>query len=239
VAWVKNYWWRNGGCSGCLCCTRNQAKEIWTKITSATCTQTSSLTTSKTTYHASRALDGDMSSESNTKGGHNHKHWTARWGSDKRVRQVVVKWGNYMRPGHWSIMVERTPGQGYSCGWKDEGNSQKSEAVATCNRLGVGVSLTQSASTTNQLKIKEVEIWVIKEEACDEALRGTKDAGYVGGQTKTRGGRTCQKWNSQSPHSRSNTSPGNHNYCRNPDRSSTIWCYTVNSNKRWEYCDPL
>ena len=29
------------------------------------------------------------------------------------------------------------------------------------------------------------------------------------------------------------------NYCRNPDGSATVWCYTTSRSKRWEYCkDP-
>ena len=27
------------------------------------------------------------------------------------------------------------------------------------------------------------------------------------------------------------------NYCRNPDGSDTTWCYTVDPNVRWDYCD--
>jgi hypothetical protein len=29
------------------------------------------------------------------------------------------------------------------------------------------------------------------------------------------------------------------NYCRNPDKEKTIWCYTTDAKKRWEYCEPL
>ena len=28
-------------------------------------------------------------------------------------------------------------------------------------------------------------------------------------------------------------------FCRNPDGEPTIWCYTRDPNKRWEFCDPL
>lgn len=29
------------------------------------------------------------------------------------------------------------------------------------------------------------------------------------------------------------------NYCRNPDGGKTIWCFTTDPKKRWEYCLPL
>merc|ERR1712150_86147 len=81
---------------------------------------------------------------------------------------------------------------------------------------------------------------------CDERLTGGGDAGYRGCQTKTRNGRTCQKWSSQAPHTHSRTPSkytgkglGDHNFCRNPDGADTIWCYTTDPAVRYEYCDPL
>lgn len=78
-----------------------------------------------------------------------------------------------------------------------------------------------------------------------EALSGN-GADYRGNQNKTRNGHTCQKWTSQSPHNHDNTPEtkpnkglGDHNYCRNPDGHSNIWCYTTDPNKRWGDCDPL
>jgi hypothetical protein len=80
---------------------------------------------------------------------------------------------------------------------------------------------------------------------CNEELYGYQDAGYRGCQTVTRSGKTCQDWDSQRPHEHSRT-PENHpysgldsNYCRNPDGEETIWCYTTDSESRWEYCNPI
>lgn len=56
---------------------------------------------------------------------------------------------------------------------------------------------------------------------------------------------TCQNWDSQSPHShgwggiKEAGTNGKHNYCRNPDGSKTIWCYTTNTIVRWDYCTKL
>jgi hypothetical protein len=81
------------------------------------------------------------------------------------------------------------------------------------------------------------------EQSCDETLKGWRDEGYRGCQTKTVSGRTCQNWDSQSPHRHSRYSvdkgSAGNNYCRNPDGEPTIWCYTTDPNKRWELCEPL
>ena len=92
-------------------------------------------------------------------------------------------------------------------------------------------------------------VWAICTEAkCNEALSGTKGAGYRGCQTRTRSGKTCQPWSSQSPHkhtsntSRPSTNPSAglvSNYCRNPDGEPSIWCFTMDPNTRFELCDPV
>lgn len=76
-----------------------------------------------------------------------------------------------------------------------------------------------------------------------EFLQG-KGHSYRGCQTKTRTGRLCQAWSSQTPQKHRNTPEKKPksglvgNYCRNPDKSKTIWCYTVDKKKRWELCEP-
>ena len=30
---------------------------------------------------------------------------------------------------------------------------------------------------------------------------------------------------------------GKHNFCRNPDNHTRVWCYTMDKKKRWEDCD--
>ena len=84
-------------------------------------------------------------------------------------------------------------------------------------------------------------------DVCDETIKGHLQNGYRGCQQKTKSGKTCQMWTSQSPHGHSRTPQrypnkglGNHNYCRNPDNDPNgIWCYTTDPNSRWEYCNPI
>ncbi|XP_035676052.1 scavenger receptor cysteine-rich domain superfamily protein-like [Branchiostoma floridae] len=68
-------------------------------------------------------------------------------------------------------------------------------------------------------------------------------ASYRGTVSVTPTGKTCQRWDSQTPHVHSRT-PGNYrssgleqNYCRNPDGSRGVWCYTTDLFTRFEYCD--
>ncbi|XP_035667019.1 plasminogen-like [Branchiostoma floridae] len=66
---------------------------------------------------------------------------------------------------------------------------------------------------------------------------------YRGTVAVTRTGRTCQRWDSQTPHGHDRT-PANYpqagleqNYCRNPDGEPGVWCFTTDPGMRWELCD--
>jgi len=80
---------------------------------------------------------------------------------------------------------------------------------------------------------------------CRETLDGHNGYDYVGCQSTTRSGHSCQPWNHQAPHTHNflpenlpDAHLGPHNFCRNPDMDTTIWCYTTDPGTRWEFCDP-
>ena len=82
-------------------------------------------------------------------------------------------------------------------------------------------------------------------EDCNEDVIGAGKL-YRGCQTETKSGKTCQHWHQQHPHKHDRFDvnfPGTglkkHNYCRNPDNETTIWCYTTDPATRWEFCAPL
>jgi len=70
-----------------------------------------------------------------------------------------------------------------------------------------------------------------------------KGESYNGTSNVTEMGRSCQQWDSNSPHIHPLTSLyriylEGHNYCRNPEgRGTHPWCYTTDPNVRWEYCN--
>jgi len=76
---------------------------------------------------------------------------------------------------------------------------------------------------------------------CKLTKMGTEYRGKV---KVTKSGKTCQRWDSETPHKHAHYSPSSHpsyglveNYCRNPSHNQGgPWCYTTDPNKRWEYC---
>ena len=71
---------------------------------------------------------------------------------------------------------------------------------------------------------------------CKTTPQGTEYKGYV---SKTKSGKTCQAWDSQSPHQHhlAAKTEGQSNWCRNPDgEPEGPWCYTTDPGSRWEYC---
>jgi hypothetical protein len=77
------------------------------------------------------------------------------------------------------------------------------------------------------------------------ALTDERMESYRGCQQRTVTGRTCQAWSSQAPHAH-NFGPENYvgkglaaNFCRNPVAHTTIWCLTMDPEKRWEECHPI
>ena len=75
------------------------------------------------------------------------------------------------------------------------------------------------------------------------------DAGtsYLGEVNRTKTGKLCQRWDSQTPHPHNLTKntffpdltiKDASSFCRNPaGLRDNLWCYTSNSSVEWEYCD--
>jgi solute carrier family 44 protein 1 (choline transporter-like protein)/choline transporter-like protein 2/4/5 len=99
------------------------------------------------------------------------------------------------------------------------------------HQLGVGVALAGQNALNGG--------------GADESMSGDGED-YRGAQTRTRTGRLCQDWNTNTPHVSAYTNASypnadlNGNSCRNPNGvAQSIWCYTTDVEKRWELCTPV
>ena len=75
-----------------------------------------------------------------------------------------------------------------------------------------------------------------------EVFKEEDGSDYRGFQNKTLSGKMCKKWPQKfiDKHNKGyDKGISNNNYCRNPDSSDSIWCYTNDSFTEREYCEPL
>ena len=76
--------------------------------------------------------------------------------------------------------------------------------------------------------------------ACQQRTEKGLGLTYKGGTVNTTiTGKNCQSWSANSPQSNNFLHLNwEHNYCRNPDNESRgVWCYTMEEEARWEFCD--
>lgn len=78
-------------------------------------------------------------------------------------------------------------------------------------------------------------------EDCRDTEKGMEYRGKI---NVTKDGTPCQHWDSTYPHlpnervrSLGSTLFKEKNYCRNPDDEPFPWCYTMDINIRWQFCD--
>eukprot|EP00746_Dinoflagellata_sp_MGD_P123671 gnl/MRDRNA2_/MRDRNA2_58293_c0_seq1.p1 gnl/MRDRNA2_/MRDRNA2_58293_c0~~gnl/MRDRNA2_/MRDRNA2_58293_c0_seq1.p1 ORF type:complete len:1441 (+),score=201.09 gnl/MRDRNA2_/MRDRNA2_58293_c0_seq1:112-4434(+) len=108
-------------------------------------------------------------------------------------------------------------------------------------------SVVMQTTTTTTMTLKAAA-------GCNETLGAERGTEYRGCQNVTVTGKICQKWTLQYPQEHdylierfpngtvktTDDGLGDHNHCRNPKgafQGTTIWCYTNESDVRWEYCN--
>jgi len=111
---------------------------------------------------------------------------------------------------------------------------------------GAGLDKAEFTKMVAYLKKKSADALIPKDpNAFDTGCYEKRDKGqkYRGLLTSTVSGRTCQKWLADKPHvpgidvSKKN-GLGNHNFCRNPDKSEeSPWCFTMDPTKEKELCE--
>ena len=88
---------------------------------------------------------------------------------------------------------------------------------------------TQAEETVNSNSVHFI--------AVTSCIRHREGLDYMGTENRTESGKQCLMWNDFGmelfPYEGKDEAL---NYCRNPDKSERLWCYT-DSDRDWEYCN--
>jgi integrin beta 3 len=102
---------------------------------------------------------------------------------------------------------------------------------------------TKTVSIWEEVIPDSISFLDIAPEECKMDLEGSS---YVGSKNTTPSCLSCQRWDTQSPHTHTFTASDlpdetlsdAGNMCRNPNQKADgPWCYTTHSDTEWEYCD--
>ena len=112
-------------------------------------------------------------------------------------------------------------------------------SISNDAKLNVGLVMVTGADGTSYDQALPIDVI-----GCDESCNGDKCEGYRGCRAKTASGKACRPWKSTSTDGDEVTSSkypgrgldGGHNYCRNPNDESFLWCYTGDAITSKELC---
>eukprot|EP00058_Branchiostoma_floridae_P019990 XP_002605480.1 hypothetical protein BRAFLDRAFT_92897 [Branchiostoma floridae] len=198
---------------------------------------------------ADRAVDGNTNGQWSARScTHTHGQANPAWwvdlGHPHIVNRVVIynRWDccrERLNPFNIHIGDSAEVAANPKCGGDHRiGLSERFTSVLCQGMTGRYVGVRLPGSSSRILSMAEVQVF-----SNEEFCQAGNGASYRGTATRTRSGRTCQRWDSQTPHGHDRT-PRNYpagglvnNYCRNPDGWYALWCYTTDRNSRWEYCD--
>ncbi|XP_069097030.1 muscle, skeletal receptor tyrosine-protein kinase [Pleurodeles waltl] len=109
-------------------------------------------------------------------------------------------------------------------------------SLPDCNKL--------PSTLQNSKACTRIPFFDFKKESVTKTCYKDNGRFYQGIVNITVSGIPCQKWSVQVPHSHKRSPQvfpelsNAENYCRNPGgESERPWCYTMDQNKRWEYCN--
>ncbi|XP_035676051.1 deleted in malignant brain tumors 1 protein-like [Branchiostoma floridae] len=125
--------------------------------------------------------------------------------------------------------------------YRDGGALQPKPDLETTAMDKNGLSELETTTTTTKTDLQTTAMVKTELDVCQNPFGN--GASYRGKVSVTQTGKTCQRWDSQTPHTHNKrpdwypVSGLEQNFCRNPDGKPAVWCHTTDPGTTWEYCD--